>query len=417
MKTRRDFISTMGLLLGSASLLKSTQLSSSSSDSYPTGNDDFWGWVQEAYTVDPNIINLNNGGVSPQPKVVQDAFERYYRLCNEGPSYFMWRILDQGREPMRSKLATVAGCSPEEISINRNTTEALDIIIFGLTLEKGDEIILTKYDYPNVINAWKQREIRDGVKIVWVDLPIPAEDDDLIVKAYEAAFTSRTKLVNITHVVNWSGQILPARKIADAAHKKGIEVVVDGAHSFAHFEYKIPDLDCDYFGTSLHKWLCAPFGTGMLYIKKDKIKNIYPLFPNPDPKSGDIRKFEAQGTRMFAAEQAISEAVHFHNLIGSKRKEDRLRELKNYWAEKVVKFDKVKLNTSLKKEYSCGLANVSIVGMKASDIESHLFTKYKIHTVSIDWEKINGIRVTPHIYTKFEDLDKLVEGIYELSKK
>ena len=374
-------------------------------------------WIQQAYTTNPNLINLNNGGVSPQPKVVQDAFERYYRLCNEGPSYFMWRILDQGREPLRTKLAQQAGCSSEEIAINRNTTEALDTVIFGLTLNRGDEVVLSRYDYPNVINAWKQREMRDGIKIVWVDLPVPIEDDDKIVDAYSSAFNSKTRIVNITHMINWNGQLLPARKIADAAHKKGIEVVVDGAHTFAHLEYKISDLDCDYFGTSLHKWLCAPFGTGMLFVKKEKIKNIYPLFPNPEPRSEDIRKFEAQGTRSFPGEQAIGEAINFQQNIGNNRKEDRLRFLKNYWAEQAVKIPKVKLNTSLKPEYSCALANFSIEGMKASEIDTELFNKYKIHTVGIVWEKIDGIRVTPHVYTRLSELDKLLEAINAMAKK
>ena len=417
---RRDFVKTLGFMMGAAVFPgKSDLLAQTASVFQGNANDnpDFWMWIQQAYTTNPNIINLNNGGVSPQPKIVQEAFERYYRLCNEGPSYYMWRILDQGREPLRAKLALQAGCSPEEIVINRNTTEALDTVIFGLTLNKGDEIVLSRYDYPNVINAWKQREMRDGVKIVWIDLPVPIEDDEKIVDAYSSAFTSRTRIVNITHMINWSGQLLPARKIADAAHKKGIEVIVDGAHTFAHLDYKISDLDCDYFGTSLHKWLCAPFGTGMLFMKKDKIKNIYPLFPNPEPRSEDIRKFEAQGTRSFPAEQAVGEAINFQMNIGNKRKEERLRFLKNYWAEQAIKIPRVKLNTSLKPEFSCALANFSIDGMKASEIDAELFNKYKIHTVGIVWEKIDGIRVTPHVYTRLSDLDKLVEAISNIAKK
>jgi len=290
------------------------------------------------------------------------------------------------------------------------------MVIFGLNLSKGDEVVLTKQDYPNVINAWKQREKRDGIIIKWVNLNLPLENDDEIVNQFKNTFTSKTKAVNITHMINWSGQILPSRKIADEAHKLGIDVIVDAAHTFAHIDFRIDDLNCDFLGTSLHKWLCAPFGTGMLYVKKNKIKTIWPLYPNDKPESEDIRKFETLGTRSFPAEHAIGSAINFHNSITTKRKEERLRFLKNYWASKVVKLDRVKLQTSLKENYSCALAIFSIDGMKPADIESTLLSKYKIHTTPIDWENIKGVRVTPHVYTSTKDLDILVEAITEMSK-
>ena len=230
--------------------------------------EDFWYYIQQSFTVSPSLINLNNGGVSPAPKTVQDAMKRYYDLCNEAPSYYMWRILDQGREPLRKNLARLAGCSPEEIAINRNSSEGLETVIFGLQLKAGDEVVAALQDYPNVINAYKQRELRDGIKMKWISLNLPSEDEDYLVQQYVNAFTAKTKVVNITHVINWNGQILPVKKIAAEAHKRGIEVVVDGAHSFAHFDFKIPDLDADYFAASLHKWLYAPIGTGLLYVRK-----------------------------------------------------------------------------------------------------------------------------------------------------
>lgn len=382
-----------------------------------TNNEDFWNWVHSCYTVNPNILNLNNGGVSPQPKQVQDAFIQYYQLSNEGPTYFMWRILDQGREPLRERLAKECGVDPNEIAIVRNTTEALNNVIFGLDLKRGDEVVLTKQDYPNVINAWKQRELRDGIKLKWVNLDLPIENDDFIVQKFSEQFTNKTKVVNITHIINWTGQILPARKIADIAHSRGIEVMVDAAHTLFHIDFKIPDLDCDYFGTSTHKWLSAPFGTGLFYIKKDKISKIWPLFPNAEPKSNDIRKFEAQGTRNFAAEMAIGDALNFHQLIGMKRKEARLRFLKDHWAKKLMEIPRVKLHTSLKPEYSCGLALFSIDGMKPNDIADKLFNKYKIHTVAIEWENISGVRITPNTYTRLIDLDRFVDAIWQISKE
>ena len=254
-------------------------------------DEDFWYFIQQSYTVSPNMVNLNNGGVSPAPKTVQDAVKRYYDYCNEAPSYYMWRILDQGREPLRKNLARLAGTQPEEIALQRNASEALETVIFGLDLQAGDEVVLSKQDYPNTINAWKQREARNGIKLVWVNLELPSEDPDYMASQYIQAFSPKTKLVQVTHIINWNGQIVPVRKIADAAHARNIEVLVDGAHSFAHFDFTIPELGADYFGTSLHKWLGACIGSGMLYVKGDKIARTYPLFA-----AGDRSRHRAPAT-------------------------------------------------------------------------------------------------------------------------
>ena len=379
-------------------------------------DEDFWGWIREAYTVSPTIINLNNGGVSPQPKVVQDAHIRNYQYCNEGPSYFMWQILDQGREPLREKLAAVCGCDKEEIAINRNATEGLNTIIFGLNLKAGDEVVLTHQDYPNMINAWKQREKRDGIKLVWVDLPLPIEHEHDIVNFYTKAFTDRTKVVMITHLINWTGQIMPVRKIADVAHTRGIEVICDGAHTLAHFDFSIPDLGCDYFATSLHKWMGAPFGSGLMYVKKDKINKIWALLSNNEPDGTDIRKFESLGTRSFASEMAIGAAVDFHEMIGAKRKEARLRFLKNYWVDQLKGLPRVSFLQSNAPEMSCAIANISIDGKKPEEVSGELFTKYKIHTVGINWQNIHGVRITPNVYTSLKELDKLTLALRNMAQ-
>jgi len=380
-------------------------------------DEDYWSVIQQAFTVSPNIINLNNGGVSPSPRVVQEALERYNKLTNEGPSYFMWRILDQGREPLRQKLAELAGCNAEEIAINRNATESLKTVIFGLDLKAGDEVIGTKQDYPNMINAWRQREQREGIKYTQISFNFPIENDEEIVSAYEKAITSKTKIIHVTHIINWVGQIMPVKKISQMAHRHGIEVICDAAHSFALLDYNIPDLECDYWGTSLHKFLSAPIGSGMLRIKKEKIEKIWPLVCNDKPRSTDIRKFETLGTRSFPIEQGIGEAINFQNAIGNKRKEERIRYLKNYWAERVSVIPKVKIHTSLKPQYSCSICGVSIDGMTPGELDNALFNNYKIHTVGIVWENISCVRITPHVYTRIEDLNKLVRAIEEIAKK
>jgi selenocysteine lyase/cysteine desulfurase len=425
---RRSFISKAGSFSATTLLASITQPAWSrnlqkalhaATDIAPNelaSDEDFWYYIQESFTVSPSLINLNNGGVAPSPKVVQEAMKRYHDMCNEAPSYYMWRILDQGREPLRKNLARLAGTNPEEIAIQRNASEALETVIFGLDLKAGDEVVLTKQDYPNMINAWKQREQREGIKLVWINLELPSEDNEYLSRQYIKAFTAKTKVVHVTHIINWNGQILPVRKIADAAHARGIDVLVDGAHSFAHFDFTIPELGADYFGTSLHKWLSACIGSGMLYVKKEKIKNIYPLFAGGDAKSEDIRKFENLGTRPFFIEQAIGKAIEFHEMIGSKRKEERLLYLKNYWMSRVKDIPKVKLNTSMKKGFGCAIGSVAIEGKKPGELDSFLMDKYKIHTVGIEWENIKGVRITPNVYTTTKNLDLLVDGITAFAK-
>ena len=380
-------------------------------------DEDYWSIIQQSYTTSPALINLNNGGVSPSPRIVQDAVERFNKMTNEGPSYYMWRILDQGREPLRYKLAQLAGADPEEIAVNRNATEALNTVIFGLNLKAGDEIIGTKQDYPNMINAWRQRAQRDGIVYNQISFQFPIENDEEIVAGFEKAITPKTKIIHITHIINWIGQILPVKKITDMAKKHGIETIVDGAHSFGLLDYNIPDLGCDYYGTSLHKFLSAPIGSGMLWIKKEKIEKIWPLVCNDKPNGTDIRKFETLGTRSFPIEQGIGEAVNFQNGIGSKKKEERIRYLKNYWATRVQNIPKVKIHTSFKDEYACAICGVSVDGMTPGELDSALFSNYKIHTVGIVWENISCVRITPHVYTRIQELDKLVMAIDTIAKK
>ncbi|NNV55564.1 aminotransferase class V-fold PLP-dependent enzyme [Limnovirga soli] len=423
MNSRRRFLQQVSLTAGafSASSLFN-QLHAASIDSANqrvmgftneaiAADEDYWSVIQQAFTVNPNIINLNNGGVSPSPKVVQEAVERYNKLSNEGPSYYMWRILDQGREPLRHKLALLGGCDAEEIAINRNATEALNTVIFGMDLKAGDEVIGTKQDYPNMIQAWKQRALRDGIQYTQISFDFPIENDDNIVAAYEKAITPKTKVIHVTHIINWVGQIMPVQKIARMAHAHGIEVVCDSAHAFGLLDYKIPDLECDYLGTSLHKFLSAPIGSGMMYIRKEKIEKIWPLLCNGQPRSADIRKFETLGTRSFPIEQGIGEALNFHNAIGAKRKQERIHYLKKYWASKVKEVPGVRIHTSLKPEYSCAICGVSVDGLTPAELDGKLFEKYKIHTVSIVWENISCVRITPHVYTTLNDLDVLVNAI------
>lgn len=428
MNNRRQFLRQLGLASTSGvlaerlllpqveSLIDSANLKYKDQENTQIAlEEDYWEAIREAYNVTDELINLNNGGVSPHPAVVEEAMIRYHKFSNQIPSFNMWRKLDKDREPLRENLALLAGCDQEEIAIQRNASEAIETVIFGLALEKGDEVILSKQAYPNMMNAWKQRERRDGITLVWLDFELPTEDEDFIVETYRKAITKNTKLVHITHIINWMGQIMPAKKIGQMAHSHGIEVLVDGAHSFAHIDYSLSDLGCDYFGTSLHKWLGAPFGTGMLFVKKEKIEKIYPLLAAPLHQSKDIRKFENLGTRSFAIEQAIMQAIQFHNKIGTERKQHRLFELMSYWTKAVKQIPSVSIGTSADPSFACGIALLQVNNMKPVDVSGKLYRDYNIHSVAIDYHNIQGVRLTPNVYTLKTELNRLIEAVQEIT--
>lgn len=381
----------------------------------PTIDNDFWLGIRKQYNIPKDFINLNNGGVSPQPIPVQADFIEKYQFSNQGPTYYMWECLDgELREPLRLRMAAMAGCSADELAFCRNTTEAMNNVIFGLNLKAGDEVVTSNFDYPFVDNAWMQRASRDGIVLKQVELTLPEEDDETIVKKFEAAITARTKVINITYVINWTGQILPVRKIADMAHKKGCLVVVDAAHAFAQLPHKIPDTGADFYATSLHKWLGAPFGSGLLYVRKELIKDIWPLHSDWEPRSGNIRKFESQGTRNMASEMAIAAAMDFHETMGTEKKYERLVYLKQYWLQQVKDLPGVKLYTTTNPERSCALGAIAIDGHTPEDIVQYLMDKARIHVCVMDRGHVKGFRVTPNVYTTTEELDQLVYHLKQL---
>jgi selenocysteine lyase/cysteine desulfurase len=426
MSSRRQFLKKTGISAGMAAIAPalysfSGEVWSSISAAREAHADDellhderFWAQIRGAFTTSANLINLNNGGVSPQPRSVQEAHIRYYGLSNEAPSYYMWRTLDQGRESLRLRLAGMAGCLPDEIAINRNTTEGLNSVIFGLNLKAGDEVVLSTYDYPNMMNAWKQREKRDGIRLNWVNLSLPMEDEAEIVSRYSQAISAQTRVVHITHVINWNGQLMPVRKIAEVAREKGCLVIVDGAHSFAHIQHRIPETGADFYATSLHKWLCAPFGSGLLYIRKNLISGIWPLLSSENPESGDIRKFESLGTRSFASEMAIAQAIDFHEMIGSSLKERRLKFLKEYWMQRVKSLPGVTEVSSSLEAFATGIGHVQVRNWSGAQLEKYLLDTKRIHAIAIQYENLDGLRVSPHVYTSLRDLDQLIQAFAEL---
>ena len=376
----------------------------------------FWREVQQAFTVDRSLVNLNNGGVSPAPTAVQDAMKRYLDFSNLAPVYTMWEILEPQREGVRQRVARDFGCDTEEIALTRNASESLQICQLGIDLKAGDEVLTTTHDYGRMITTFKQRERREGIKLVQFPLPVPAEDPDEIVRLFEENITPRTKMILMCHIVNITGQIMPVKKVVQMARKKGIPVIVDGAHAYAHFEFKHEDLDCDYYGSSLHKWLLAPHGTGLLYVRKNKIKDLWPLMAASVKQDEDIRKFEEIGTHPAANYIAIADALTFHQGIGAKRKEERLRYLTHYWAKQLLTHDRIKLNTSLNPAYSCAIGNVQIEGVDTVALRDYLWKEHRIIVVPIMHKDFQGLRVTPNLYTTLEELDRFIDAMEHVVK-
>jgi selenocysteine lyase/cysteine desulfurase len=380
-------------------------------------DEDFWFEIQQAFSITRGITNLNNGGVSPSPRIVTEALVRYTWQQEDVTAYTMWSILEPQVETVRTGLADIFGCDREEIAITRNASESLEILLMGLDLKSGDEILTTTQDYPRMLTTLRQREAREGLVLKMIKVPIAPKHLDDITVEFEKAVSPKTRIILISHVINITGQIMPVKSICQLARSKGIEVIVDGAHSFAHFDFKQSDLACDYYGTSLHKWLFAPKGTGLLYVKRDKIEKIWPLMAAEKTQKDNIRKFEEVGTHPAAPRLAIGEAILFHNGIGAKRKEERLRYLSRYWMTKLKDLPNVRFHTSWEPNQSCGIANVEIVEVDPGALGSYLMDKHKIFTTPIVHEEFKGIRITPSVYTTLKELDRFCDVMETVATK
>jgi selenocysteine lyase/cysteine desulfurase len=417
---KRTFIKTSGLL-GLSSLIdfsaigKITDKFSHLSAAEVAGNEDFWLSIRQGYRLKPDYINLENGYYCILPREVLEQYIEHIREINYQGSYYMRTVQYENKNAMAAKVAELAGCSKDELIITRNTTESLDMIIGGLDWAKGDEAVMAEQDYGAMLDMFTQVSKRYGMVNKIISLPNDPKSDEEIVELYARAITPKTKLLMICHMVNITGQLLPVRKICDMAHSKNVPVMVDGAHAFAHVEFKIKDLNCDFYGASLHKWLSVPLGAGMLYVKKENISKVWPVFAESERKADDISRLNHTGTIPVATDLAIANAIDFYNTITGERKEARLRFLQNYWTSKVRSLPKVIMNTPTDPARSCAIANFGIQGMKPSDLAETLLKKYRIYTVAIDRPGVQGCRITPNIYTTTGELDVLVNAIRELA--
>jgi len=382
-------------------------------------DEEFWTGIRAGYKLKPDYINLENGYYNIQPQEILEAFMQHIKEVNYEGSYYMRTVQFERKAAIAGRLARVAGCEPDEIIITRNTTESLDTIIGGYPWKQGDEAVVAYQDYGAMLAMFKQVEKRHGVVVKYVSVPNHPHSDEEIVSVYEQAITPKTKLLMVCHMINITGQILPVRKICDMAHARGVEVMVDGAHAYAHFRYTIPELNCDYYGASLHKWLSAPLGAGLLYVKKEHTEKIWPLFTEPDESASGIHRLNHTGTLPVHTDVAIGDALDFYNTLGAERKEARLRYLQQYWTGKVRDIPNIVVNTPKDPARACGIANVGIKTIKPANLATRLLDQYKIYTVAIDAPHagVQGCRITPNVYTLTTELDTLTAALREMAAR
>lgn len=424
MLSRREFLRT-GSAIGTLSIFGPDAIARVSAATAAIANrspedvaadEDYWREIQQAFTLDRTFVNLNNGYTCPTPRVVHEALKRYLDLSNQSPYTYMWQTLEPAIESVRRNLAAEAGCDPEELAITRNSSEALQIAQMGIDLKPGDEVVTTEQDYPRMLTTWDQRARRDGIKVIKVGFPVPPPGGLAELKSrIEQAVTPKTKVLHFCHITNLTGQIFPVRDLARMARARGIRTIVDGAHAFAHFPYKLRDLECDYYGVSLHKWLLAPVGTGFLYVRKEHIAGTWPLQAAPATKDGDIRKFEEIGTHPAANHNAIAEALQFHQAIGTERRAARMRYLRARWQQRVEKLPGVRILTSNDPAQSCGLVNVALDGFDLRKVVAHLWNRHRIVVTNAGVEgQYQGLRITPNIYTTLDEIDTFAAAMESL---
>ncbi len=416
MNRRNFFHSTAGAAASGALIahLPFTALAASLAAKSPEEaaiDEDFWMAVRNEFTTDRTVINMNNGYASPAPRTVQEAMRRYLDFTNMGPYHTMVKQLDPKIEAVRRMLADTAGCDPEEIAITRNSSEALEIAQLGVDLKAGDEVLTTNQDYPRMLTTFRQRARRDGIKLKTISFPVPATSMDDLYERFKQGITPQTKLILVSHITNRTGQIFPVRRICDMAHERGIPVIVDGAHAFNHFPFKISDLNCDYYGVSLHKWTFAPIGTGFLYVRKSRIKQTWALMASSERQDDDIRKFEEVGTHPAANFDAICEALTFNRNIGIERKAARLRYLRNRWASRLAENPKVRILHNPDPVMSCGIGMFGLKGADPRKLVAALEAKHSIYTALSPHEEYTGIRVTPGLYTTVAEVDYFAAAV------
>ena len=417
---KRDFIKTFGALglipfsqnirYGSLNKTENLLITENLSD------DDFWKLVRSQYDLHPDFINLESGyyNIIPKP-TLKKQIEHIKRVNLEG-SFYMRKSRFKDKSTITSELANFVGCNSKNLVITRNTTESLDLIISGFPWKSGDEAIYAYQDYGAMQDMFEQIGKRHGVVLKKVSVPNHPKNDMELISLYESQITNKTRLIMISHMVNITGQILPVKKICDMAHSYGVEVLVDGAHCVGHFNFKIDNLNCDYYGSSLHKWLATPLGAGLLYVKNKHIPKIWPLIADHEKDPNKIQRLSHTGTHPVSTDLTIIDAIEYLNSIGINKKESRLRFLKTYWQNALKYESNIVINTPFDPQRSCGIGNVGLKNMKPETLANRLYKEFGIFTVAIDYANVKGCRITPNIFTNENELDTFIDAMKSLAR-
>ena len=417
---KRQFIKDIVLTsiatpLGIAGLAKSFEQKAHLPAAELAKDEDFWTGIRNQYLLKPDYINLENGYYNFLPQPILNKFIEHIKEVNYQGSYYMRTVQFDNKKNIAARLAGIAGCLPEELVITRNTTESLDLVIGGFDWKVGDEAIMAVQDYGAMLDMFEQIQNRYGVVNIKLSVPNHPKNDEEIVNLYASAITAKTKVLFVSHMINITGQVLPIRKICDMAHAKGVQVIVDGAHAFAHIKFRIEELDCDYYAAALHKWLSTPLGAGLLYVKKNNVKNLWPLLADGEKDINKINRLNHIGTHPVHTDLTINDCMDYYEMIGAERKEARMYFLQNYWTSKVRNLPKIIINTPSDASRSCGIANVGIEGISPSDLANRLMTEHKVFTVAIDYANVRGCRITPNVYTTTKELDQFVLALKNMS--
>ncbi len=417
---KRQFIKDIVLTsiatpLGIAGMAKSFEQKAHLPATVLAKDEDFWTGIRNQYLLKPDYINLENGYYNFLPQPILNKFIEHIKEVNLQGSYYMRTVQFENKKNIAARLAGIAGCLPEELVITRNTTESLDLVIGGFDWKAGDEAIMAVQDYGAMLDMFDQIQNRYGVVNKKLSVPNHPKNDEEIVQLYASAITPKTKVIFVSHMINISGQILPIRKICDMAHAKGVQVIVDGAHAFAHVKFRIDELDCDYYAAALHKWLSTPLGAGMLYVKKNNVKNLWPLLADGEKDINKITRLNHIGTHPVHTDLTINDCIDYFEMMGAERKEARMYFLQNYWTSKVRNLPKIIINTPAEANRSCGIANVGIEGILPADLAKRLLSEHKIFTVAIDYANVRGCRITPNVYTTTKELDAFVLALKTLA--
>jgi len=417
---KRQFIKDIVLTsiatpLGIAGMAKSFEQKAHLPATVLAKDEDFWTSIRNQYLLKPDYINLENGYYNFLPQPILNKFIEHIKEVNYQGSYYMRTVQFENKKNIAARLAGIAGCLPEELVITRNTTESLDLVIGGFDWKAGDEAIMAVQDYGAMLDMFDQIHNRYGVVNIKLSVPNHPKNDEEIVNLYATAITPKTKVIFVSHMINITGQVLPIRKICDMAHAKGVQVIVDGAHAFAHVKFRIDELDCDYYAAALHKWLSTPLGAGLLYVKKNNVKNLWPLLADGEKDINKINRLNHIGTHPVHTDLTINDCMDYFEMIGAERKEARMYFLQNYWTSKVRNLPKIIINTPADASRSCGIANVGIEGISPADLAKRLMTEHKVFTVAIDYANVRGCRITPNLYTTTKELDAFVLALKTLA--